>query len=111
MIMAITISREKKNKQELLTALYDPTGKFICPYGTKAKIAKELNISEGYVRQVLDPRNVKKWSYPVYKLALKALADSAAAEQALAQQAADVIKKWIADFESATQIMKEINNG
>ena len=109
--MATTISREKKNKQQLLKALYDPTGKFICPHGTKAKIAKKLNISEGYVRQVLDPKNVKKWSPIIYKLALKALTDSAAAEQALAQQAAAAIKQWGADFEAAANIMKEVNNG
>ncbi len=109
--MNAIISREKQNKQELLKALYDPTGKFLCPYGTKAKIAAELKLTEGYVRQVLHLKNTKKWNYTVYKLALKALTDSAAAEQALAQQAANAIKQWRADFEAAAQIMKEINNG
>ncbi len=100
---------KKTNKETKLIPLYKDD-EILLPYGSYARIARSLKLSSNYVSMVLNP-DLPEWNEAVYKAAHKILIEAAKAEKELSEQAANAIKQWRADFEAATQIMKEINNG
>ena len=77
-------------KQELLKAIYNADGNRRLQYGSYAKIAKEINVSDTYVRQCLNP-NAPEWSVRVFRCALTLLKAQAQEEKKLTDHIAEVI--------------------
>lgn len=103
------ISRNQ-TKDQKLKGFYTATGESKLQLGSYEKIAKSCNVGAAYVRHILNPKR-REWNAKVYSVALTLLKKQSSDELKLAQQAAEAIKQWSADFEVAAQIMEEVNNG